>query len=428
MTAFRHEARHSIALAALPLLLFAHCALAVKWLWPGTDVWLNMTSAVVGASMLSGPMVAGIAAWVATRERRRRTAYLRLTSARSPFASLLLEWSVVAAVTTFAYLVVAAVLAVKTAVGATTGGPDLAWLATGLIALLLIATAGYALGRFVPKVWTPPLAALLIYLYSAWDLRHSGSSWSYLSPVTMQETSLFRPMNHVLIAGQAIWYLAIMAVLAGVLALVMGALRPAVPVVTVAAGLVGVVVGGTVVLNQHGRILDAPSPVTYTCSATAPQICIHPAFAKGLPRVTTVFLALHDKVAGTPADFTRLQQLPRDVTMQPAAGSRRFALDSYQDEDLRWAIDEYLSAVSVGGPSCAGQEAYDRGYVTNVAVVRSWLTDDVRPLIGDRSAAPRLQWFSSLTEQQRREWFRRNYPAITGCTLADGAFGGKVNP
>lgn len=428
MTAFRHEARHSVALASLPLIIFAHCALAIKWLWPGTDVWLNMTSAVVGASMLSGPVVAGIAAWAATRERRRRTAYLRLTAARSGFTLPLLEWSVVVLAAAAAYLVVALVLGVKTAVGATAGHPDIAWLATGLVALVLIATLGYVMGRLVPKVWTPPVVALLIYVYSAWNLRHSGTPWSYLSPITMQETSLFRPMNHVLIAGQAIWYLAVMVLAAGVLALYVSSGRLRVPILTIIASLIVAGVGAGIVISQRGRILGHPDVVHYSCSATVPQVCVHPAFSRGLPRVTTLFLSLHSKIEGTPADFARLQQLPRDATMQPADGSRRFALDSYRDEDIRWAINEYLDESSIGGMSCSGQQAYEKGYVTNVNIVRSWLTDDVSQVVGDQSASSRLRWFSALSEDQRKVWFKENYAHITDCDLANDAFSGKVLP
>ncbi|WP_431932487.1 hypothetical protein [Micromonospora sp. RP3T] len=424
MIAFRHELRHSVALLAFPFILFAHCALAVQWLWPATNIWLNMTSAVVGASMLSGPLIAGLAAWIATREHRRRAAYLRMGTARGVLAAPALEWATVVLVVAVSYLTVTVVLGVKTALGATAGAPDLVWLSVGLIALVLIATVGYLCGRLLPRVWTPPTVALISYLYFAWNLRHGGTSWSYLSPVTMQQVSIFRPMNDLLIAGQGLWYIALIALAAGTLAIVLKGRLQAAPLLTVIAAVIVASVSVGVVLSQRGRILGEPENIAYRCSRGAPQVCVHPAFAKGLPRLTTIFVELHEKVQGTPADFVRIEQLPRDMAMQPRPDANRFALDSLSEADMRGAVSEYLDGVGIGGFACADQRATG-GSSANIGIVRAWLSNDMRQFFGDDAAAARLTWFTKIGEPGRRSWFAKNYASIHACRLSDDVFTGE---
>ncbi|SCF35771.1 hypothetical protein GA0070216_11130 [Micromonospora matsumotoense] len=425
MIAFRHELRHSVALLAFPIVIFAHCALAVQWLWPSTNIWLNMTSAMVGASMLSGPLIAGLAAWIATREHRRNAAYLRMGAARGVLAAPALEWATIVLVAAASYVTVAVVLGVKTALGATAGAPNLVWLSVGLIALVLIATVGYLCGRLFPRVWTPPTVALISYLYFAWNLRHAGTPWSYLSPVTMQQVSIFRPMNNLLIVGQGLWYLALIALAAGILAIVLkGGLRTA-PLLTMIAALIVASVSAGVVLRQHGRILGEPEKIAYRCSRTTPQICIHPAFGDGLPRLTTIFVELHEKVQGTPADFVRVEQLPRDVAMQPRPGANRFALDSLSEADMRGAVSEYLDGIGIGGFACVGRQAANGSSFANIEIVRAWLSNDMRQFFGDDAAVARLTWFTKIGEAGRRAWFARNYASIQACRLSDNVFTGE---
>jgi len=422
MTALRYELRRGIGLSVLPLLVLLHSIVIYRILWPHVSVWLNVTSAVVSGTLLSGPLATAMAAWVAMRERRRGTSYLRLTSARGEAAAPMVELAACVIVALMAYALAFAGAAVITLPNATSGGPDWAWLGVGAMGLVLLTVVGYTAGRLVPKVWVPPVLAVACYVFAAWSLTKAGRSWAYLSPVTQQEPSLFRDVNAALLGGEALWFLGIMGFLVGVVVVVSGGGSGQVRVVPpVVASVVLAAAGMVVVLSQDGRFFDSPHGVRYRCSTTSPVVCVHPAFAKGLPRLSERFSGMWARLDGTPAAVTRVEQLERGLG-EPSSGAGSFALDGVSDADLRQALADYLNWVPIGAMACATPGARESGAEDNVQMVRSWLLDDASqffPQAAEQVAA--LDWFAGITEEERRAWFKENYDAIASCSLTTSA-------
>jgi hypothetical protein len=420
------ELRRSPALLGGPLLVLLHGAITVHQLSPGTSIYLNSSSAVVSGDLLSGPLAAGLAAWVATREGRRHTAYLRVTSARGELAQPALELSVVLAVATVSYLVVAAVVLGRTAAGATWGQPHWAWLAVGWMALTLFVVAGYVAGRLVPRAWTPPAMMLCAYLAGAWNLAQYRRPWYLLSGATVEVVSVFRRLNGELLAGQALWYAGVAGALLAVAAIMLGPRRRL--GVTALAGCTALAVAGAaIVIGQHNRVQTSPVSFRYACAGTAPVVCVHPAYAKGLQPLTAAFADLDRKLAGTPAGATRIEQLDSDARLRPSAGAQRFALDNLAPGYVQAAIGDFLDSAGIGPTACIdlGEQGVRSGAVIYAYMVRAWLMDSgtSQPVaVWTTQQRAMWNWFVRLGEEGRRAWLRDRFPRVVACQITAADF------
>jgi hypothetical protein len=423
VTPLRYELRRGVGLAFLPVLVLVHSLMIYWTLWPDVFVWLNYTSGVVSGVLLSGPVAAAMAAWTAGRERRRGTAYLRLTSARGEAAVPLVELAACLIVAVAAYVLAAAGGAAFALVRPTTGGPNWAWLGVGALGLILLTTVGYLIGRLLAKVWVPPMVAIATYVLTGWVIVAGDPDWIYLSPVSQEQVAISRDVNAIILAGQALWYAALAALCVAVLLAVGGSGSWRTRTVSATTCVVVAAAGALTVSSQNGEFLVVAQAPGYRCSSTHPTVCVHPAFADGLPELSQRFVALDAKLAGTPAARDRIEQLDRDASIPTSAGAGRFALDGLTPFALSRALSEFLDSVSVGGQACYTPQAIQSGASANVGVVRAWLLDDPTQMVrAGQAQTAALAWLTSLTDPQRRAWFRDNYPAIVACTLTDSAF------
>jgi hypothetical protein len=418
MVGIRHELRRSSALVALPLLFGVSAVAAFRFLWPGFSVWDNASAAVVSSVFLLGPLAAGLAAWAGTRERRRRTEYLRLLTARHPTAPPLVELAAALIWPLVAYAAVTAAVFAKTAVNATWGHPNGLWVAAGAAGLALHAVVGYIAGRAFPHVWLPPTVAVVAYVVAAWGNLQYRKPWFFLSAVNTQEGGVFDRLNSTLFAGQIAWYLGLAgtAVLAWIT--ISTPRRRAITLACLVAAATLAGGGAAVVRAQHNRLDTKPADFAYRCSATQPEICVHPAFANELPALTREFTALHRRVADTPLDFVRLEQRARPGTgaftinyIETSGGTAKLALSSYLFAEV-----EPEHRCPPAGVDIQSREAGDYFFFQRLVV--AWLLDDpsmAAPVRPEQRAA--LAWFAGLTVEQQREWFASHYQQFTTCAL-----------
>jgi hypothetical protein len=424
MRALGVELRRGPGLPAFPLLVLLQAFGTRQLLWPGSRVWENATSALVGAVQLVGPIAAGLAAWAAGRQGRRGTSYLPELAARPVWHAAGAQLVASAAWPLAAYLLVSVGVFGWTAAGATwQAGPDLLWWAAGGAGLALHSVLGDVAGRSVPRPWLPPLAAVACYGVVAWNLSKAGREWYFLSPVTVQLESLFRDVDNQLFLGQLAWYagLAVLAVAAW--ALVATTDSHTVPATAVALGLVATVIGGLVVNSTHGRpFVGKPTALRYRCAGTAPQVCVHPAFAEALPELQRQFTTLARRLAGTPAGFTRIEQRPRGVGSTPSLGAAAFHLDSLERDYPLLAAAEYLDEHLGGGAACTDDSDDARAGADYALLVRAWLLDRALfiPATDDERRA--LRWFLERTDGERSQWLRVHFPKLTTCTLGPEDF------
>ncbi len=191
----RIEVRRSVALLLFPVLL------GLAWFYFNDALsfyrrflWGEVSLAVRNTAFFAAPCLAGAAAWMAGRERRRGMGELLGTVPGSALGRQLASLLAVIFWGAAAYLLIAAILVAITARHATWGGPILWPGIVGLLALGTYAALGFLIGTALPSRFTAPLVAVLAYFVQGMT-RYLGNidtriavapdlNWlTYLSPV-----------------------------------------------------------------------------------------------------------------------------------------------------------------------------------------------------------------------------------------------------
>ncbi len=307
----RIEARRSIGLwAFIPLILIAgwlaRDLIPVRvWLWPETSHAIRMTLIILG------PLAAGVAAWMAGRDRRRKIGDLLATMPCPAPARNLATWSGTALWIAGAYVTAGAVLLGLTAWNATFGSPlpFLPIIAVGILAIITHTALGYLAGHYLPSRFVAPLIAALLYVGQAAPAFSSSVGITYLSPVMGSVAAdVFYGVRQDLSLPMAAWLLG----LAGTaLALVVLRGRRTWPVwstLTVAV-IVASVGAGTLLTTQPTESADRPViPYQPVCQDGTITVCVHPAYQRMLPETADIINRMAQPLAGLPGVPTRAEQ------------------------------------------------------------------------------------------------------------------------
>src|SRR5215471_16245437 len=331
----RLELRHNAMLWMMPV------AVALFWVTAGRKtmatppLWGVRTANMQPLAVLAfASPVAGAAAWMGSRENRRRTTDLVNIAARPRPARLLATWAATTCWALVAYLACVGVVYGVTAQQVTWGGP-LWWPAVVAGATLPALTAlGFAAGTLVPGRFTAPLVTIAAFFALGLSTQLINGSQSYwqISPVVAAlwdigpgaEAGTFYAYQPDLPIAQVMFLTGLTAAALGALALPAGAGLRSMRRSAMAATTAGLLVAGTAVavagtgrLDAHGMIAipalhDAASdrPLHYTpvCSRTTIPICLNPAYASYLPATAAALGPLLKQVAGLPGAPARIDQ------------------------------------------------------------------------------------------------------------------------
>jgi hypothetical protein len=278
------------------------------------------------------PFVAGVAAWMGSRDGRRRITDLVGVTARPRWARQLSCWAATTCWALAAYLGGAAVLYGVTAAQATWGGP-LWWpLAVGAACIAAATALGFAAGALLPSRFTPPLAVVamvMLLVVVSPKATANNNPYGRLSPLPTNtlggSLGIFQPFVPGLSIVQLMFYGGIAVAVAGALGLPAGSggrwLRAAAAAVTVAglaaagtgarlAGTSYATANGVVIPALHDAASDRPIPYTPACDRGRSTIlvCLHPALEAYLPALTAALDPLLREVAGLPGAPVRVTQ------------------------------------------------------------------------------------------------------------------------
>ena len=362
----RLEIKHSAVVWVLPILaaLFYFNAYRTAAGYPPT--WTMRASVITGSNLVFFSVIAaGVAAWVATREGRRKTGDLLATTARSAWAR---EATVLAATMfwmVLAYLAGVAVIYIQTARQATWGGPPLWPVAVGVVGIAASCAVGFACGTLLPSRFTAPIVAVAVF--TAWFIgvnaansvnpnnmnnlnRLKGASALLVSavgrPQNVDVGVYYRVPPDVSIA-QVMFMGGVLLVMAGLLALLPAARVPGVrglsfagrrwlTVVAAASVACGVAASATAfslagtarysfatgweIPALHDAADDQPVPYTLDCTGSAFTVCIHPAFEPYLGAMSAALQPAAAEIAGLPGAPVRAQ-MTTGVALPAAAGT-----------------------------------------------------------------------------------------------------------
>jgi hypothetical protein len=342
----RLELRHNAMLWMMPV------AVALFWVTAGRKImatpplWSLRAAALQPNAVLAfASPVAGAAAWMGSRESRRRTTDLVNITARPRPVRLLTTWAATTCWALVAYLACVAVVYGVTAQQATWGGP-IWWPAVVAAASLpAVSAVGFAVGTLVPSRFTAPLVTIAAFFMLGFSTQLINGSHSYwqISPVVAAPWDIgpdpgagtFYAYQPDLPIAQVMFLIGLTVAVLGALTLPTGAgvrsvRRSAVAVTT--AGLLAagtaVALAGTGSLDAQGMIAipalhdaatDRPLRYTPVCGHTAIPVCLNPAFASYLPVTEAALAPTLDQLAGLPGAPARISQAA--VTYQQGRGN-----------------------------------------------------------------------------------------------------------
>jgi hypothetical protein len=343
----RLELRHNAMAWMAPVVIALFWLTTYRKTMAGPPLWnLRAANLQSGTAIDFVAPLAGAAAWMGSRESRRRLTDMVTITPRARWGRLLVTWAATTIWAMVAYAACAAVLYGMTARQVSWGGP-LWWPAAVAAACLPAFTAlGFAAGVLLPSRFTAPLAAIAAFFILALstDLIIGTHSYWQVTPIVTG------PWNVGPDAGAATYYhylpdlsIAQMMFLAGFTIALLGAL--ALPAAsggrslrTAAAGLTtaGLLaaatatwLAGTGSMNSHGMIdipalhdaaSDQPIAFTPVCSQTAIPVCLNPAYAAYLPATTAALEPVLSQFAGLPGAPARVLQETPLITWDPHDG------------------------------------------------------------------------------------------------------------
>ena len=131
------------------------------------------------------PFVAGVAAWMGSRDGRRGLTDLVTTSARSRFAAQFATWAATAIWAVAGYLVFMAATLWALSRSIVYGAPPYWPVAVGAVGVAAFSAAGFAAGAFFPTRFTAPVAAFGALLACGTSSQigfQEGSGWALILP------------------------------------------------------------------------------------------------------------------------------------------------------------------------------------------------------------------------------------------------------
>jgi hypothetical protein len=284
-----------------------------------------------------GPFVAGVAAWMGSRDGRRGLADLVTTTVRPRWAAQLATWAATAIWAVAAYLVFVGVMFAVYAHQGVAGTPPWWYVAVGATAVTAFTAVGFAIGAYWPSRFAAAAAAFIGFLAMVLSAQTGFghlSGWALILPTNSHgsfegsagaDSGIFYPWLPDLPIARIMFLAGITVAALGLTGLPGRAggpwLRRAAAVLTLAgAALAGTAVGlastardaaeGVVIPALHDAANDAPVTYTPACGrAAGVPVCVNPAYRRWLPDVTAALAPVLTEVAGLPGAPVRAAQV-----------------------------------------------------------------------------------------------------------------------
>jgi hypothetical protein len=372
--ALRLEVKHSPVVWVLPILAALFYFNAYRMAAGFPPIWTVRASVITGANLVFFSVIAaGIAAWTATREGRRKTGDLLATTARAVWARQATVLGATALWMVLAYLAGVAVIYIQTAREATWGGPPLWPVAVGVVGIAAACAVGFVGGTLFPGRFTAPIVAVAVFV--AWfiaiaaanGVQHGGNGMKGTSALLVVATG--RPQNAAVgvfyrvspdvSIAQVMFMGGVLLAAAGLLALSPAARVPGVrgpsfasagrrPTVVaavlvacgVAASAIAFSLTGTArnsfptgweIPALHDSADDQPIPYILDCTGSAFTVCIHPAFEPYLGAMSAALQPAAAQLAGLPGAPVRAEMTSGNGVPAGAGTTSVYAYSTEQE-------------------------------------------------------------------------------------------------
>lgn len=412
----RIEFRRSFCLWLFPFMAAALAWVVYEPLPAGVWLWTETVWSLQSSLILFGPLVGGLAVWVAGREMRRDTGDLLSTTARPGVLRDLALWAATAAWCVLAYGVVAAAFLLLTLRNATWGSPEPGPVLVGLLAVVTHSALGYAVGSYLPSRFVAPLG---------------GDAAS----------SVFYNESRGIFAPQSLWLLGLAATALTTVALKRR--KSTGSWTALAATAAAAAVGAVAVLGVPVETVDARGalvPYQPVCEEGEIPVCVHPAYEVALPETARAVNDLVEPLVGIPGAPTRAEQrgdaypsrLRTDGTLVFDMRSAFIRWNVNHGSTVKDQVGFEVPSALVSGPSGYVEgNPYKSSFCREAGdapgeaqrVIAAWLSyragdfgsansmafrEAVNGQLCPRSAAV-VERFDALTPAERRAWLETNY-------------------
>ena len=288
-----------------------------------------------------GPFVAGVAAWMGSRDGRRGLADLVTTTARPRWAGQLGTWAATAIWAVLAYLVFVGVMFAAYAHQGLGGSPPWWSVAGGATAMTAFSAFGFAVGIYWPSRFAAPVAAFGGFLAMSQSSQvgfRDTSGWALILPTNSNgnfdgnaqaDSGIFYHWLPDLQIARIIFLAGIALLALGLTGLPVrgcgmesgcGISRRQVLVGSPAVASAGTAIGlaassrvgahGVVISALHDAASDKPIAYTPVCGhAAGIGVCVAPAYQRWLPDVNAALAPVLSEVAGLPGAPVRVTQV-----------------------------------------------------------------------------------------------------------------------
>jgi len=312
-----------------------------------------------------GPFVAGVAAWMGSREGRRGITDLITAAARPRWITQLATWAATAIWAVGAYLVFVGVMFGAYIAQGMLGPAPWWWVAVGAVAVAAFSAAGFAVGALYPSRFAAPLAAIgsvLVLMMSSQTGFRDTSGWALILPTNSNgnyqaPSGIFYPYLPDLPIARMMLLAGITLAAVGLLGLPSRAgspgLRRTAAVVTLAGvAMAGTAVGltttarlgpgGIVIPALHDAANDHQIPATPVCGHTAGiPVCLNPVYRPYLAEVTAALRPVLAELAGLPGAPARVVQVAGPYNSTEGAFDAPMAISGHPPV-LRVPLDTVL--------------------------------------------------------------------------------------
>lgn len=425
--------RRSPAKWALPFLVGFEWWVIQGTRSPGFALWSQIGPAFLYSLLVIGPAAAAFAGLRAWSERRPSLDDLMVTSALDPIARQSVAVFGDVAWVGVAYLVTLGAVVATVAPQASWGGPDVAMLTAGFLAVWACGSIGWLIGWLMPSRTTGPIVGVALYLLMGLALS-LDSTWQVLSPSGAPRS--LRPTEQLKTGfgwWQAAWFTGI--ALTGLAAAALlarsrhsrwlvgsGALMAAIAAMVLIPGGVG-----------RSKVVDPPQ----VCEQGEIELCYHPAFASGMAEVKRAVvetiaplveagvlppMAVMEEVTPVPVED------PQWVPFSPWGGPDEISLSVAE-----WAVS--TSECSSSSPDIPDESSsLARSVIKNWLVVQAGYNPAAMVTISDASGRREatleevvdpeslmaIKRFVELSRDQQVSWLAANFNQLRHCaTNAD---------
>lgn len=260
-------------------------------------------------------------------------------------------------------------------------------------------------------------------LWSALNAAGGGDFWSLWAPTIMQLGSPFISVNDGVTLRLVGWHVGLAAVVFFVWSVWGLRARSAVPVVVLLSS-VALLASSGAALAMSPRILGTRTTFTYACAGSAPEVCVHPAYAKGLPALQSAFGPVVDHLEGSRLAVLRTEQHLRDGSSSGRTDVKWYAFDNLESGFERFAAIELILAIApvMACRPTASNDPREQNLRSQL-VVGAWLLSDRSQLDGDGDDGSRLyEWLSGLQREARIDWLNKHASDIAACQLRSESF------